>query len=102
WAAYGLSRAAAAREHFAEFARLARELLVAPAAERETALVLASEYFNRPWSDVVMRRPAGIFPRSGSGDVGSDMLAEALHCSCHVANASGNTQALYEHARALE
>lgn len=102
WAAYGLSRTDAAWHHFSEFARLARELLAAPATAREPALALASEYFERPWADVVMRRPAEIFPRAASVDAGSELLAEALHCCCHAAHADGRDAELYEHTRALE
>jgi len=102
WAEHGLSHSDAARHHFSEFARLARELVAAPAPDRDAALALASEYFGRPWSDVVMRRPAGIFPRAASGDVASELLAESLHCCCHVAHAAGRDDDLYQHARALE
>jgi tetratricopeptide (TPR) repeat protein len=101
WANHGLSRASAARHHFLEFARLARELQTAPEAERQPALMLASEYFERPWSDVVLRRPAGIFPKAAS-DVGSELLAEALHCCCHAADTEGRADDLRSHARALE
>lgn len=102
WANHGLSRAGAARHHFLEFARLARELRAAPEAERQPALTLASQYFERPWSDVVMRRPSGIFPRTAAGDVGSELLAEALHCCCHAASSAGRVDDLQSHARALE
>jgi tetratricopeptide (TPR) repeat protein len=102
WANHGLSRASAARHHFLEFARLARELSTAPEAERQLALTLASEYFERPWSDVVMRRPAGIFPKATASDVGSELVAEALHCCCHAADTEGRADDLHSHARALE
>jgi DNA-binding winged helix-turn-helix (wHTH) protein/tetratricopeptide (TPR) repeat protein len=102
WANHGLSRASAARHHFLEFARLARELSTAPEVERQTALTLASEYFERPWSDVVLRRPAGIFPKAAAGDVASELLAEALHCCCHAADTEGRADDLRSHARALE
>jgi DNA-binding winged helix-turn-helix (wHTH) protein/tetratricopeptide (TPR) repeat protein len=101
WANHGLSRASAARHHFLEFARLARELQAAPEAERQPALTLASEYFERPWSDVVLRRPAGIFPKAAS-DVASELLAEALHCCCHAADTERRDDDLRAHARALE
>jgi hypothetical protein len=100
WANHGLSRASAARQHFLEFARLARELETAPEAERQLAMTLASEYFERPWSDVVMRRPAGIFPKAAASDVGSELLAEALHCCCHAADTEGRADDLHSHARA--
>lgn len=102
WASHGLSRARAARQHFQEFARLAREIVAAPEPEREPALALALDYFARPWSDVVMRRPAGIFPKQASGDIGSELLAEALHCCCHADCTGGRSDGLLEHARALE
>jgi DNA-binding winged helix-turn-helix (wHTH) protein/tetratricopeptide (TPR) repeat protein len=102
WANHGLSRASAARHHFLEFARLARELSTAPEVVRQPALELASEYFERPWSDVVLRRPAGIFPKAAAGDVASELLAEALHCCCHAADTEGRADDLRSHARALE
>jgi tetratricopeptide (TPR) repeat protein len=102
WATLGLGRASEARRHFLEFARLAGELGRTHGAERETALPLIVEYFQRPWSDVVMQRPAGIFPRGSRLEAGAEVHAEALHCCCHVASLEDDGEALLEHARALD
>jgi tetratricopeptide (TPR) repeat protein len=102
WATFGLGQASAMRQHFLEFARLARELDGAPPDEREPALALARQYFERPWSDAVMQRPASIFPKGVSGDMCQELLAEALHCCCQAASAGGRIGELEDHARALE
>jgi DNA-binding winged helix-turn-helix (wHTH) protein/tetratricopeptide (TPR) repeat protein len=102
WASFGLGRAGAMRQHFLEFARLARELESSPPEEREPALTLAQEYFERPWSDALMQRPASIFPKGVSSDVCRELLAEALHCCCQAASADGRVSELEDHARALE
>jgi DNA-binding winged helix-turn-helix (wHTH) protein/tetratricopeptide (TPR) repeat protein len=101
WANLGLGRTSAARQHFLAFARLAKELEAERSPAREAALTLASEYFQRPWADAVLQRPAGIFPRGTRHSVEVELHAEALHCCCHVASVEDRADALYEHASAL-
>jgi predicted ATPase/DNA-binding winged helix-turn-helix (wHTH) protein len=101
WASVGLARFGAAEHHFGELTRLAVEIEgVAErldGASRERTL----RYFQRPWSDPVMERPARIFPRAECREFGVELRAEALRCQCFVAHATGRTEALAERAREL-
>lgn len=101
WATLGLGRLDAAREHFLEFARLAKLLEATAEPAREAALALAREYFERPWSEAVLQRPADIFPKGAARPTQVELHAEALTCCCHVANVAERGDALYEHAQAL-
>ncbi len=101
WATYGLGRLREAKHHFVEFARLARELEAVRRSAREVALQLASEYFERPWSDTLIQRPAGILPKGSSRVTSAELHAEALHCCCHVSSVQGDAEALSAHAREL-
>lgn len=102
WANLGLGRLPHAREQFAELARRAEALCEAAVAERAPReLALARAYFEQPWSDSVLARPATIFPELPSASVELELHAEALHCCCHVAFVEDRCAALREHAEAL-
>jgi DNA-binding winged helix-turn-helix (wHTH) protein/tetratricopeptide (TPR) repeat protein len=116
WASFGLARFSVAEQHFDELIRLAGELEKSadralgigtpPLASDAPALARSSrqrtlDYFQRPWSDSVMQRPARILPETNLQELGVELRAEALRGQCCVLYTEQRTVALAERAGEL-
>ena len=116
WASFGLARFRGAEHHFDELIRLSGEfessadrvpgIGTRDAAGEPRALTGSSrqdmlEYFQRPWSDSIMQRPARILPETNLRELGVELRAEALRGQCCVLYTEERTETLAERAREL-